>query len=128
VQLLVDPVVADWFDSVLANYSSRINGLTELTITKLDVLDKFETLKICTGYRINGELIEDSLTDLETIQNVEPVYEELPGWQQETFNIKEFDKLPKEAQNYIRRIEKLLEVPVSIISVGSERKQTIFCN
>jgi adenylosuccinate synthase len=116
-----------WFDSVLARYSARINGLSELTITKLDVLDQFETLKICTGYLLNGEPVENLITDLETIQHVEPVYEEVLGWQQDTSGVQDFANLPKEAQNYIRRLEELTEVPVSIISVGSERAQTIFC-
>lgn len=116
-----------WFDSVLARYSTRINGLTELAITKLDVLDRLQTVKICTGYRLNGDLVQELVTDLETIRMVEPVYEELPGWQQPTTSVRKFDRLPPQAQHYLRRIEELVAVPISIISVGSDREQTIFC-
>lgn len=117
-----------WFDAVLAGYSARINGLTELTITKLDVLDRFETLKICTGYSINGKLVDDHLADLETMGKAKPQYEEMPGWNSKTSDIREFNKLPVAAQNYVKRIEELVNVPVAIISVGSERDQTIFCS
>ena len=117
-----------WFDAVLAGYSARINGLTELTITKLDVLDRFETLKICTGYIMNGKPVNDHLADLETMQKAKPQYEDMPGWKSKTSDIREFNKLPVEAQNYVKRIEELVNVPVAIISVGSERDQTIFCS
>ncbi|HDL18472.1 MAG TPA: adenylosuccinate synthase [Bacteroidetes bacterium] len=116
-----------WFDAVLARYSARINGLTGLAITKLDVLDQFGTIRICTGYQIEGEFVENLLTDRQTISRVEPVYEEMPGWQQPTSDIREFEKLSREAQNYVKKIEELIEVPVTLISVGSERKQTIIC-
>jgi len=116
-----------WFDGVLARFAARINGLTEMAITKLDVLDRLATVQICTGYHVDGDCCRDLPTDLAIIRDCQPVYEELPGWQQNTTNIREFDKLPKQAQIYLRRIEELVDVPLRLVSVGSERDQTIWC-
>ncbi|MEA3560352.1 MAG: adenylosuccinate synthase [Candidatus Omnitrophota bacterium] len=115
-----------WFDSVLAKYSAIINGLDKIAVTKLDVLDGLKTVKICTAYRYNGELIKDFPAGTEILNKIEPVYEEYPGWEEDTSRISEYKQLPLNAQRYLERIAELLGTKISIVSVGSERKQTIF--
>ncbi len=114
-----------WLDAVAARYSVRFNGLSALALTRLDVLDGLETIKICTGYELDGQII-DTLPALESVlHRVRPVYEELPGWTDATSEVRNFDDLPKQAQAFIRRVEQLLGCPVDIISVGPEREQAI---
>ncbi|MEA3328204.1 MAG: adenylosuccinate synthase [Candidatus Omnitrophota bacterium] len=115
-----------WFDSVLARYSAIINGLDEIAVTKLDVLDGLKTLNICTGYRYNNKMLMDFPSNTEILNKIEPVYEEHPGWEEDTSRILEYSRLPLNSRKYLKRIAELLETKVSIISVGSERKQTIF--
>ena len=114
-----------WFDAAALRRSSRINGLSGLCITKLDVLDGLKELKICTGYRLHGSLIELLPVGAEEVAASEPVYETLPGWQQSTFGVKTWQELPANAQNYLRRIEALCALPIDIISTGPERDETI---
>ncbi len=114
-----------WFDAVAARFSSQINGLTGAAITRLDVLDILPQLKICVAYKLNGKSIDyfpASVTDLEGCQ---PIYEELDGWQADTTNIREFDRLPTEAKKYINRLEELIDCPANIVCVGPAREQTI---
>ena len=101
-----------------------LNGVTELIMMKADVLDKFETIKICVGYEINGEVIEKFPFELN--DNVKPVYIELPGWQTDLTQLSDQNEFPEEFNNYINFIEEQVGVPISIASVGPNRAQTIF--
>lgn len=120
-----------WFDTVAMKRSTQINGVSGLCITKLDVLDGVETLKLCVGYRLNGNTVEqDRLLSIlpvgaEELIACEPVYEEMPGWADSTQGLKDFEQLPKEAQNYLKRLEEICEVPIDMISTGPDRDETI---
>ena len=117
-----------WLDAISARYSVRMNGLSAVALTRLDVLDKLPSIKICTAYELDGKRI-DTLPARESVLNrVRPVYEELPGWQTPTTEVRNFDDLPPQAQAFIRRVEALLEVPVDLISVGPAREQAIIVN
>lgn len=115
-----------WFDAVAVRYSVKINAFFSCCLTKLDVLDDFIEIKICVAYRKkNGQLIHNFPCSLEELENLEPVYEILPGWMVSTVDITEFHQLPKESQMYVKRIEELIGVPISIISTGSCRSSII---
>ena len=114
-----------WFDAVVVKYSARVNGLTGLALTKLDVLDSFEEIRIATGYRAGGEMLATFPADLPLLEEVEPVYETLPGWKTSTADARSIDDLPPEARRYIRRIEELTGVPAWYVSVGTSRDQII---
>src|SRR5579859_682832 len=114
-----------WFDAVAAQYTRRLNGLTDAVVTRLDVLDELPELRICVGYAANGERLPSFPASLPLLQSCQPVYETLPGWQCPTSDVRAFDDLPLPAQGYVRRIEQLLGCPVSIVSVGPEREQAI---
>jgi adenylosuccinate synthase len=107
-----------WLDAVGLRYAVRVNGLTGIALTKLDVLDDLDSIKICTGYKYKGKLYKDFPNELEILANAEPVYEEMEGWKESTAFAKVFEQLPQNAQKYIRRIEELLQIKVQIISVG----------
>lgn len=115
-----------WFDAVVVKHAAIINGLTELAVTKLDVLDEMETIRICTGYKYKNKVIDMFPSDTSILADITPIYEEHPGWMSPTHNIRIAKKLPKNALKYLRRISQLVDVPISIISVGSKRSQTIF--
>jgi len=110
-----------WFDAVAVKYASRLNGCDQLALMKLDVLDGFDTLKICVAYELNGEIIDYVPNDLE---NVKPIYEEIQGWES-VVGCREFDKLPSEAKAYITKIEEVTKTKVGIISTSPEREDTI---
>ena len=114
-----------WYDAVAVRYAVRVNGLDALAITKLDVLDGLETLEVCTAYRSNGTILTEMPGDTAQLAGCEPVYETLPGWKTPTRGVTEFEKLPAEAQAYVRRIEETSGIPAAIISTGSERDHTI---
>ncbi len=114
-----------WLDLVIARYSSRLNGLTHLAITKLDVLTGLDTLKLCIAYEHQGARLESVPPELSTLETCSPVYEEMEGWHQDISGARSFEELPDNAQGYIRRIEEFIGVPASIISVGSGRDETI---
>ncbi|MBE7526659.1 MAG: adenylosuccinate synthase [Burkholderiales bacterium] len=116
-----------WFDAVAARRSIQINGVSGLCITKLDVLDGLETLRIGIGYKSGqSDRIYDALPfGADDLAAAEPVYEELPGWQECTAGIREFDQLPQAAQNYLRRMEEVCQTPISMISTGPDRSETI---
>src|SRR6056300_1396915 len=114
-----------WFDAVIVNYTVKLSGINGIALTKLDVLDTFKEIKICVGYKINNKIIKtvpESYTDMEKIK---PVYETLKGWQKSTQKCKSFSELPPNAKKYIKRIEKLIECPVSMVSTSPERNDTI---
>jgi adenylosuccinate synthase len=114
-----------WYDAVAVRYATRVNGLSSLAITKLDVLDGFESLQVCTGYRCGSETLTEMPGDLAQLAMCEPIYETLPGWRRPTKGITRFEELPDEAQRYITRLEETSGVPASIVSTGSERDHTI---
>jgi adenylosuccinate synthase len=114
-----------WFDAAALKRSIQLNGVSGLCITKLDVLDEVEVLKICVGYEIDGQVSEILPVGAEELERCHPVYEELPGWMASTVGIRAFDKLPKAARAYLERIEKLAGVPVDLISTGPDRDETI---
>ena len=114
-----------WFDAVVARYAARINGLEALALTKLDVLDGLSELKVCTGYRCDGKITTDFPADPAALARCVPEYETLPGWSQPTAGLRSYEELPPEARNYIDRLERVTEVPVAIVSTGSDRHDTI---
>ncbi|MGZ5319509.1 MAG: adenylosuccinate synthase [Actinomycetota bacterium] len=114
-----------WYDACLGRYAARLNGLSELLITKLDVLSGLDTLKICTGYRAYGQTFDDMPPHQSVFHEASPIYEELEGWHEEIDEGRSFGDLPKQAQAYVRRIEELVGVPVSVVSVGPARDQSL---
>ena len=117
-----------WFDAVVARYAARVNGVTGLVVTKLDVLDGLEKIKICVAYNRNGRRLDTMPANPAILDVCEPVYEEMPGWSESTENVRRFEDLPQAAQNYVRRLESLLKLPVDILSVGPDRDQTMVLN
>ena len=117
-----------WFDGVAIRYAAWLNGMTGLAVTKLDVLDTFDELRICVGYRLpGGEVITDSMPDTPLLFEVEPVYETWPGWKTSTEACRGWDDLPEAARAYIERIGELAGVQVDFVSVGAERDQMVVC-
>jgi adenylosuccinate synthase len=114
-----------WFDTMVIRYAVRVNGLTGIALTKLDVLSDFDTIKVCTGYTYQGKSLESLPAALETFENCQPVYEELPGWRTDITAAKSFDELPENARSYVRRLEELAGCPIVMVSVGPRRDQTI---
>ncbi len=114
-----------WFDAVIANYAVRVNGLSSFVLTKLDVLDTLDEIKICVAYKYDEDTITAFPSEVRVLQDCVPVYETLPGWKTSTTGARAFDDLPDNARTYIRRIETLTGAPISIVSVGSDRAQTI---
>ena len=114
-----------WLDIVLLKNAVRLNGLTGLAITKLDVLDGLTSLNICNGYEYQGEILEDFPTCLQVLADCKPVYETLPGWSEDISQISQLKDFPENVRNYLDRISELTQTPVHIISVGADRDQTI---
>jgi adenylosuccinate synthase len=114
-----------WFDLVAGKYSAKINGLTGIALTKLDILDSFDMIKICTGYKYNGSIITEMSAVLNTLDSVEPIYKEFSGWKKSVTTAKDYDELPDEAKEYIKFLSDELEVPIEIISVGPKRDQIL---
>jgi adenylosuccinate synthase len=114
-----------WFDAAALKRSIQLNGVSGLCITKLDVLDGVEAVKICVGYEVDGKLSDILPVGAEELELCVPVYEELPGWQESTVGVKTYKGLPKPARAYLQRIEELCSVPVDLISTGPDREQTI---
>ena len=114
-----------WFDAAALKRSIQINGVSGLCVTKLDVLDGIEEMKICTGYRIDGRFSDILPVGADDLERCEPVYESLPGWSESTVGVKRFEALPNAAQNYLKRMEALCGVPVDMISTGPDREETI---
>ena len=114
-----------WFDAAALKRAIQINGISGLCVTKLDVLDGLESLRICVGYKLDGVTSDILPVGAETLANCEPIYEELPGWTDSTVGVKTLEGLPANARAYLQRMEQLCEVPIDIISTGPEREETI---
>ena len=114
-----------WFDAVLMRRAVLVNSLSSLALMKMDVLDTLPEIKICNSYRYRGEIIHDLPVDLCDLQECEPIYETMPGWESSTYGVTDFAKMPIAAKNYIAQLEKLCGVPVDIISTGPDRDHTI---
>jgi adenylosuccinate synthase len=114
-----------WFDGVAARFSKRVNGYTGIAITRFDILDPLDKVKVCTAYRIGGKTVTDFPASIATLERAEPVYEELPGWKTDTCGTRKFSDLPTAAQAYVKRIEELVGCPANLVCVGPAREQTI---
>jgi adenylosuccinate synthase len=114
-----------WLDMVILRHSARINGLTGIALTKLDVLDGIETIKICTAYKHKGKIYKEFPKEIDIIEECTPLYEEVKGWSSSTVGIRDFKRLPKTAKTYIKKIETILGVKVQLISTGQRRKEII---
>ncbi len=113
-----------WFDSVVVRHARRVSGITDLSLNSIDVLTGIKTLKICTAYKYRGEIIEEFPASLKVLAECEPVYEELPGWEEDITGVRSLSELPVNARHYIERISQLTGIPLSIFSVGPDRSQT----
>lgn len=116
-----------WLDACVIKHASYINGLDSLAITRLDILDDLDKLKICVSYKYNGKIIEGYPADLDILSKVEPVYEEFEGWKISTRDIRNYEKLPENAKKYLKRLSEITETEISIVSVGAGRNETIIC-
>ncbi len=114
-----------WFDGVIANFAVRTNGINSLAVTKLDVLDTLDTIKLCVAYRYKEEDITSFPAELKILKECEPVYKTFPGWKQPTSDIRSYNDLPENAQNYLDALRQFTQTDISIVSVGSGREQTI---
>ncbi|MDD8049236.1 MAG: adenylosuccinate synthase [Thomasclavelia sp.] len=114
-----------WFDAVVVNQSRRMSSLTGVSLMLLDVLSGLDTIKICKAYKYKGETIYGLPSTIKGIEEVEPIYEEMPGWKEDITKVTSFEELPENAKKYIRRIEELIHCPVVMFSVGPDRKQTV---
>jgi adenylosuccinate synthase len=115
-----------WLDTVATRYAQRLNRADLLAVTKLDVLDDFAELRICTGYRYRGDVLQEFPADLDVFRGAEPVYRTLPGWKSSTVGIVDFDELPQKAKDYLAVVEEEIGAPVGIVSTGPRREETIF--
>ncbi|MCI0838594.1 MAG: adenylosuccinate synthetase, partial [Chloroflexi bacterium] len=114
-----------WFDAVAARFTAQANGIGGAALTRLDVLDQFDTIKVCTAYRIGSETVKTMPASGFDLARAEPIYEELPGWRSDTAGIRRYEDLPEAAQAYVQFIQEKLGVPLCLISVGPEREQAI---
>ena len=114
-----------WFDGVAARYSAELNDYTSIILTRLDILDGFEMVRVCVGYQVDGNVVEDFPTDTDVLARCEPIYEDLPGWKEPTAGATDMSQIPNEAQNYIRRLEQIIGKSVSVVSTGPSREQTL---
>ena len=115
-----------WFDAVIVRFSARVNGLSSLAVSRLDVLDSMEHLKICTAYRCGGKVLQHFPNDVRILEQCEPIYESFEGWCAPTNKVRKFKDLPEKARIYLNRIRELTKTPISLISVGPDREETIF--
>jgi len=113
-----------WFDGIAIRHAAWLNGFTGLAVTKMDILDHFDEIQLCIGYRVDGELVE-TMPDTPELFHVEPVYETWPGWDKPTSEAREWDELPQNAQKYLNRISELAEVPIHFVSVGPAREELV---
>jgi adenylosuccinate synthase len=114
-----------WFDAVAGRFSVQVNGLSDIALTHLDIYDGFPSIKICTAYKFKGDVLTSFPSDVAILGKCQPIYEELDGWQESISGIRNFHKLPKGARHYMSRLEDLLSCPISLVSVGPDRRQII---
>jgi adenylosuccinate synthase len=114
-----------WFDAVATRYAAELNGFDSVALTKLDVLDALKEIKVCVGYEIDGERVDTFPAVSHDLRKIKPIYETLNGWESETLGITEFDKLPPNAQAYVRFLSDQIGAEIGLISTGPERDQTI---
>ena len=114
-----------WFDAVAGRFSVQINGLSDIALTHLDIYDGFPSIKICTAYKLKGEVLTSFPSDIAILEKCQPIYEELDGWQESISRIRNFKKLPAGVRNYMSRLEALLSCHISLVSVGPDRRQII---
>jgi adenylosuccinate synthase len=114
-----------WFDAVAVKYSVQLQGITAIAVTLLDVLSGLDHVQICTGYRVNGTRVDQFRADMDLLQDAEPIYETLPGWRGNISTCRRFEELPREAQQYVKRLEALVGAPIKIVSVGPDRSATM---
>ena len=114
-----------WFDLVLSRYSLKVSGVKKIFLTKLDVLDGLDTIKVCIAYELDGKKIDYPPSTVEELAKVKPLYEEFPGWNGTTAGAKDFDSLPDNAKSYIKYLEKQLDTPIAYISTGYERNDVV---
>ena len=114
-----------WFDAVAAKYSIKLNGINEVVLTKLDILDNFKSIKVCTQYKLGDSISDDYSDFMHSLDNVEPIYETIDGWDTNIENAKLFTDLPENAQKYVEYLQELLEVKIKIVSIGPKRNQVI---
>jgi adenylosuccinate synthase len=114
-----------WFDAVVGRYSTELNGFTSGILTRLDVLDEMDSVKICVAYEVGNKVVDRFPADVEALENCTPVYEELPGWKASTSDVRDAKKLPLNARKYVKRLEELIGCPFHIISIGPRREQSI---
>ncbi len=114
-----------WFDAMVARYAVAVNGIDAIVLTKIDVLDQMDTLRICTGYKTGGKVVTEMPASLSAIEQAEPVYQDFPGWKQKTSGLETFEQLPDNAKRYIEGLEKLIGIEIALISTGPDRTQSI---
>jgi adenylosuccinate synthase len=114
-----------WFDAVIARYATRVNGLTDFFLTKLDVLSGLDRIPVCVGYNVGGTVVDEMPVSQTDFHHAVPVYEEFPGWSEDISAATSFDDLPKNAQSYVRALEEMGGTPISAIGVGPGREQTL---
>jgi adenylosuccinate synthase len=114
-----------WFDAVASRYSAEVNSVSAVALTRLDVLDPFPSIQVCTHYKIDGEVVETPPASISAFMKAEPQFEELPGWRGDSTGARKFEELPENAQRYVKRIGELIGKPIEIVSVGPEREQVI---
>jgi adenylosuccinate synthase len=117
-----------WLDTVVLRDSARLNGLTGLAITKLDVLTTLDPVKICVAYEVDGVKRDTIPPTIQDLERCRPVFEELPGWQEDIRGVRRFEDFPAATRNYLKRLEELVGVPIQIVSVGPDREETIVVN
>jgi adenylosuccinate synthase len=116
-----------WFDAFATRYAAEINGFTSVALTKLDVLDALDEIKVCTGYRLDGRAVESFPAVSQDLRRIEPIYETLPGWNTSTEGMTEMDQLPANARAYVEFLSRAMNVEIGLVSTGPERDQTILC-
>ena len=116
-----------WLDAVMVRHSARVNGITELAVTKLDVMSGLEEIKICTGYRYKGRIFREFPAGMNVLRKAAPVYERVPGWSEDISKVKSYRKLPASTRQYLKKIEEITGAKIKIVSVGFERNRTIIC-
>jgi adenylosuccinate synthase len=114
-----------WFDAVVVRYAARINGLTDLAVTKLDVLDTFDEVALCDGYELDGQTFTEFPADLSMLERAKPKYEWMPGWKRSTADARRIEDLPPQARKYLERMHEMVETPIAYVSVGTRRDQII---